>query len=62
MVCCDTIFSQQFEILPAPYFINHLLYKEWTQPTDSKVGFHLGAGYKIPFDGILFFSPPFPMP
>jgi hypothetical protein len=27
------------------------------QPATSKIGFHLGAGYKIPFDGILFFSP-----
>jgi len=27
------------------------------QPTDSKIGFHFGAGYKIPFEGILFFSP-----
>ena len=58
MVCCDTIFSQQFEIFGGPH-ISSTTYsiKSVTQPTDSKVGFHLGAGYKIPFDGILFFSP-----
>jgi hypothetical protein len=31
--------------------------KSVEQPTDSKTGFHIGAGYKIPFEGILFFSP-----
>src|SRR4030095_6358451 len=31
--------------------------KSVKQPTDSKTGFHIGAGYKIPFEGILFFSP-----
>ena len=58
MVCCDTIFSQQFEIFAGPH-ISTTTYsiKSTAQPTDSKVGFHLGAGYKIPFDGILFFSP-----
>ena len=60
MVCCGTIFSQQvqFEIFAGPH-ISSTTYSinSATQPTDTKVGFHLGAGYKIPFDGILFFSP-----
>jgi hypothetical protein len=57
--CWVTIFSQvQFGIFAGPhisstdYSINGV-----KQPTDSKIGFHLGAEYKIPFDGILFFSP-----
>jgi hypothetical protein len=57
--CCNAIFSQvQFEIFAGPH-ISATSYsiKSTTQPTDSKVGFHLGAGYKIPFEGILFFSP-----
>jgi hypothetical protein len=57
---CDTIFSQevQFEIFAGPH-LSSTTYSisSATQPTDTKVGFHLGAGYKIPFDGILFFSP-----
>ena len=57
---CDTIFSQQvqFGIFAGPH-ISSTTYSisSATQPTDTKVGFHLGAGYKIPFDGILFFSP-----
>ncbi len=57
--CWVTIFSQvQFGIFGGPH-ISSTTYsiKSATQPTDTKVGFHLGAGYKIPFDGILFFSP-----
>src|SRR6476661_4219758 len=53
-------FSQvvQFGIFGGPH-ISSSTYSisSATQPTDSKVGFHIGAGYKIPFEGILFFSP-----
>ena len=56
---CNTIFSQvQFEIFGGPHIAStSYSVKSETQPTDSKVGFHLGMGYKIPFEGILFFHP-----
>lgn len=58
--CCNTIFSQQVQfqifggahISSTDYSINGV-----NQPTDTKMGFHLGAAYKIPFEGILSFSP-----
>ena len=55
----NAIFSQvQFEIFGGPHIAStSYSVKSNTQPTDSKVGFHLGMGYKIPFEGILFFSP-----
>jgi len=59
LVCCITTFSQaQFGIFGGPH-ISSTTYsvKSVEQPTESKFGFHIGAGYKIPFEGILFFSP-----
>lgn len=62
LFCCLDIFSQEvrFQIFAGPH-ISSTTYsvKDVSQPTDSKLGFHIGAGYKIPFEGILFFSPSF---
>ena len=59
LFCCDSIYSQaEFQIFAGPHISStNYSIKSVTQPTDSKVGFHFGAGYKITFDGILFFSP-----
>jgi Outer membrane protein beta-barrel domain len=59
LFCCDSIYSQaEFQIFVGPHISStNYSIKSVTQPTDSKVGFHVGAGYKITFDGILFFSP-----
>jgi hypothetical protein len=58
--CSAAIFSQevQFQIFAGPH-ISSTTYSinATSQPTDTKPGFHVGAGYKIPFEGILFFSP-----
>lgn len=60
ILCCVAGFSQevQFQIFAGAH-ISTTSYsvKSVKQPTDSKAGFHLGVGYKIPFEGILFFSP-----
>ena len=62
IVCCTSIFSQQvqFQIFAGPH-ISSTTYsiKATSQPTDTKAGFHVGASYKIPFEGILYFSPSF---
>jgi len=57
--CCNKIFSQpQVEIFAGAhisstdYSINAV-----KQPTDTKTGFHFGARLKVPFEGIVFFSP-----
>src|SRR5690349_17180609 len=58
--CCNTIFSQQvqFEIFGGAHISStDYSISAVNQPTDTKAGFHLGAAYKIPFEGILFFSP-----
>jgi len=57
--CCITVFSQvQFQIFAGAHIAStSYSIKSAEQPTDSKIGFHAGAGYKIPFEGILFFSP-----
>jgi len=57
--CCVTGFSQvQFGIFAGAHIAStHYSIKSVEQPTDSKAGFHFGARYKIPFEGILFFSP-----
>jgi hypothetical protein len=59
LFCFITAFSQvQFQIFAGPHISStHYSIESVEQPTDTKVGFHFGAGYKIPFEGILFFSP-----
>ena len=59
MFYCMTSFSQvQFQIFAGPHISStHYSVKSVQQPTDSKIAFHFGAAYKIPFEGILFFSP-----
>lgn len=59
LVCCITAFSQvKFQVFAGPHISStHYSVESVEQPTDTKVGFHVGAGYKIPFEGILFFSP-----
>lgn len=59
LFCTSAGFAQvEFQIFGGP----HISATDYSisgekQPTQSKTGFHIGAGYKIPFEGILFFSP-----
>src|ERR1700745_553944 len=59
LFCSSAGFAQvEFQIFAGPHIsATNYSIDATKQPTQSKAGFHLGAGYKIPFEGILFFSP-----
>jgi hypothetical protein len=58
---CYTLTSHaqvEFGIFAGPHASSaHYSVAGVKQPTDYKIGFHLGAGFKIPFDNKIFFSP-----